>query len=282
MSVPTNQIGHVWLNFGAVASQTQKSQYTAFITSLRQAAGNEFRNGVLATQDAGNELVRVDLTSPTGHTISLWITPNNLYVRGVTAADGTTYTFNDNDYTLWQDMVALGAGRPGQNPLMPASPQHFNTLNFGSNYDSLRAAAGRGRENMPISMDDLIGSVDQLATLQPSAVNQQATARSLMFLIQFTSEAARFTDVTGVFQNAMGNPGASYPGLPALQQEIENSWDQISRYAFAVNQNPATPPLPVNGVDLFSNFGVVQRRLGILMGQTSFVNPTGDWRHTEL
>ena len=98
MSVPRNQIGHVWLNFGAVASQTQKSQYIAFIASLRRAVGYEFRNGVFATQNAGNELVRVDLTSPDGQTIWLWITPNNLYVRGVTAANGVTYTFNDGDY----------------------------------------------------------------------------------------------------------------------------------------------------------------------------------------
>jgi hypothetical protein len=47
-------------------------------------------------------------------------------------------------------------------------------------------------------MNDLIGWVNQLATLQPGAVNQEATARSLSFLIQFTSEAARFWDVAGV------------------------------------------------------------------------------------
>ena len=277
MSVPTNQIGHVWLNFGAVASQTQKSQYIAFIASLRRAVGYEFRNGVFATQNAGNELVRVDLTSPDGQTIWLWITPNNLYVRGVTAANGVTYTFSDGDYFLSNAMRTLG-----NNGLLPAGPlRSFGTLQFGSNYDSLRQAAGRGRETMPISIDDLIGSVNQLAALT-GVVNQQATARSLMFLIQFTSEAARFTDVAGVFEDVMGNPGQSYHGLPALQQEIENSWDQISRYAHAVTQNSSTPPLPVNGVDFFSNFGVVQRRLGILMGQTSFVNPTGDWRHTEL
>jgi len=46
--------------------------------------------GCLRPQNAGNELVRVDLTSPGDHTIWLWFTPNNLYVRGVTAADGTT------------------------------------------------------------------------------------------------------------------------------------------------------------------------------------------------
>ena len=278
MSVPRNQIGHVWLNFGAVASQTQKSQYIAFIASLRRAVGYEFRNGVFATQNAGNELVRVDLTSPDGQTIWLWITPNNLYVRGVTAANGVmTYRFKDGDYFLSHAMNTLG-----NNGLLPPGPfRSFGTLQFGSNYDSLRQAAGRGPETMPISIDDLIGSVNQLAALT-GVVNQQATARSLMFLIQFTSEAARFTDVAGVFEDVMGNPGQSYHGLPALQQEIENSWDQISRYAHAVTQNSSTLPLDVNGVEIFNNFGVVQRRLGILMGQTSFVNPTGDWRHTEL
>jgi len=37
MTFPPNQIGHVWLNFGAVLSQTQGCQYTAFLASLRQA-----------------------------------------------------------------------------------------------------------------------------------------------------------------------------------------------------------------------------------------------------
>ena len=210
MSVPRNQIGHVWLNFGAVASQTQQSQYIAFIGSIRRAVGYEFRNGVFATQNAGNELVRVDLTSPDDQTIWLWITPNNLYVRGVTAANGKTYTFNDGDYFLSYAMTRLG-----NNGLLPAGPlRSFGTLQFGSNYDSLGQAADRGRESMPISIDDLIGSVNQLAALT-GVVNQQATARSLMFLIQFTSEAARFTDVAGVFEDVMGNPGQSYHGLPA-------------------------------------------------------------------
>ena len=71
-----------------------------YLASLRQAVGNSFRNGVLATQNAGNELVRVDLTSPGDHTIWLWFTPNNLYVRGVTAAGGTTCMFNEPSVTL--------------------------------------------------------------------------------------------------------------------------------------------------------------------------------------
>jgi hypothetical protein len=44
-----------------------------YLASLRQAVGNSFRNGVLATQNAGNELVRVDLTSPGGNTIWLLV-----------------------------------------------------------------------------------------------------------------------------------------------------------------------------------------------------------------
>jgi hypothetical protein len=81
MTVPTNQIGHVWSNFGAVPSQTQGSQYIAFLASLRQAVGNSFRNGVLATQNAGNELVRVDLTSPVDHTMRLIHTEQRVCVR---------------------------------------------------------------------------------------------------------------------------------------------------------------------------------------------------------
>ena len=94
-----------------------------YLASLRQAVGNSFRNGVLATQNAGNELVRVDPASPGDNTIWLWFTPNDLYVRGVTAADGTTYVFNEpwvnitgvqrfNNFGDVQKRVAILMGQP--------------------------------------------------------------------------------------------------------------------------------------------------------------------------
>src|SRR3954465_5136119 len=123
---------------------------------------------------------------------------------------------------------------------------------------------------MLISMNELIGSVNQLATLQPGGVNQEATARFLSFLIQFTSEAARFCDVAGVFTDVMTRPDSNYHGLPALQQNIENSWDQITRYAYAVTQNPATPSVNITGVQRFKNFGDVQRKGDDSHGPTEF------------
>ncbi len=96
MTFPANQIGHVWLNFRRRPQSNAEEPVYCFSS---RACGRPFGiasvTGCLRPQNAGNELVRVDLTSPGTIPIWLWFTPNDLYVRGVAAAGGTTYMFNE-------------------------------------------------------------------------------------------------------------------------------------------------------------------------------------------
>jgi hypothetical protein len=113
------------------------------------------------------------------------------------------------------------ASRSLDRPLLP--------LSFGGNYNSLTQAAGRGRETMPISYFDVWNAIFNLA-YEDTHNNQQGIARSLMLMIQFTSESARFNDVCGVMSDVMHSSGSSYPGLPMLQQQLENNWASISQF----------------------------------------------------
>ncbi|MBS2535733.1 hypothetical protein KGQ20_23510 [Catenulispora sp. NF23] len=280
---PANGVGHVYLNLSS-PSPTAQSDYGSFISSLRAAAGHPYRQGVYVTQPSSNALIRVDVTAPGGEVLWLWLTPGDLYVRGFTSqTDNITYYFADyvngtptfNMQTVFQSI--------GNNSLLPAS-RATSILDFGSNYNSMVQAAGRGRESMPISFNDLVGSVVNLAnTGYPYGSNQQAIARSLMYMIQYTSESARFWDVYGVMAATMVSWSGFYNGLPILQQYLENSWDQISQYGFGVSQNPGTGPVNVNGVGTFSSWNDVAARMAILLA-AAYVgyDPNGNWAKTEL
>jgi hypothetical protein len=63
--VSNNSIWHVFLDIRNVSRDTLRSQYLAFIQSLRAAAGREFRNGVQRTQtDTTDRLIRVETNDP--------------------------------------------------------------------------------------------------------------------------------------------------------------------------------------------------------------------------
>jgi hypothetical protein len=283
-TVPNNGVGHVWLNLSS-PSWTAQSSYSSFITSLRQAAGQVYRNGVYQTQAPTNALIRVDVTTPDGKTVWLWITPDNLYVRGFTSqTNGTTYYFADYENGVPTFNMQTVFDNIGNNDLLPAS-RRTSILDFGSNYNSMSQAAGRGRESMQISFNDLTGSAENLATTgYPYGQNQEAVARSMMFMIQYTSEAARFSDVYGVMSAIMLSWSGYYNGLPILQQYLENAWYAISQFGYGVSQNPnGTPPLNVQGVGTFYSFNDVMARLGIMLATASVAySPSGDWWHTEL
>lgn len=146
--------------------------------SLRQAAGHNYRNNVMITQDTDttNELdeglIRLTLWR-NGQQLILWLTPTDLYERGFTNNNGVTFQFNDTDYKLVNALNQIPNSGIGVGHL---------TMSFGSNYNSMTQAAGRGRGEMPISWNDLTGSFDNLAnTTNPYGANQQNVARSLMF-----------------------------------------------------------------------------------------------------
>lgn len=271
---PYGNISHIYMNFGPSATQSQQSQYTGLINSLRQASGHAYRNGVYQTQITGYSLIRLTLTD-SYTTLTLWLTPGDLYLRGYTTASGQTFQFNDSDFGLNNLLYSLGS--------LPAGTGH--TLSFGSNYNSMVQAANRGREAMPISYSDFFNSAYNLAYADnPYGGNQQDVARSLLLMVQLTSEAARFNDVYGVGAAIMGSPSNHYSGLPLTQQYLENSWQRISSFGYAVSQNPSTAPVNITGVGTLYSWNDVLRYMAVLLGNLNLAQegPTGDWQKTEL
>jgi len=149
----------------------------------------------------------------------------------------------------------------------------------------MNGAAHRGRESMPISWNDLWNSFYNLAWMNvPFSENQEAVARDFMFLIGYTSEAARFWDVYGVYADAMTSYAAHYNGLPILQQYFENGWQDISNFGQDVTSFPSRPPLYINEqVGTLYNWGSVHRWLAMMLHNADDKYYTaGDWRFSEL
>jgi hypothetical protein len=283
-------VRHVYMNLGS-PGQSQQSQYYGLIRSLRDAAGHAWRNNVQMTQlDDIHSLIRLDLTLA-GRTVQLWFTGNNLYLRGFTDPQGNTYSFND--YDLQGAMRPASAFSSGGDLLPQAARgRQYFVLPYGSDYNAMTQAAGRGRDAMPISWLALNQSFLSLANV-PGTTNNQSLARALMFMIQYTSESARFYDVYQVMYNVMGNvPGlgdaglgqpARYDGLPAAGQEYENNWSQISQYAINLTNGRNPGPLYVGpSAGTLYNFNDVQNHLAEGIGMPSRVSTTGNYRHTEL
>ena len=125
--------------------------------------------------------------------MSLWLTPNNLYVVGFQNQNGRSWDLSGNAPRLVRTMesIQLVAGTgPGNGSNLASRQQYQGQLPFGGNYISLSHAAQRGRDAMPFSFQQLIDSVNNLATTPNAPADSLNVARSLMFMIQFTSEAA--------------------------------------------------------------------------------------------
>ncbi|MER5784854.1 ribosome-inactivating family protein [Streptomyces mobaraensis] len=269
-------MSHVYVDLADEgASDHQRDAYSAFIQSLRNAAAG-YNGRETQLEDVG--IIQASLTAPDDqgrrHQVRIWINPSNLYVWGFSNEHGTTFQFNDINGALGGRLAETDTPRPDVNT-------NVQTLNFGSNYNSLTGAAHRGREAMPISYNDIRASIVQLATVTtPSAGSQREnTARSLSLMVQMLPEAARFNDVEGTFRTAMGTWTPQY-GLPHQQQELENSWDSLSEYYHRVTagQNATAPFLPSIGT--VSGAGQVERYVRLTLGRGSMAN--GDWNHDEL
>lgn len=100
---------------------------------------------------------------------------------------------------------------------------------------------------------------------------------------QYTSEAARFWSVAGVMSSVMTSGSRNYAGLPAAQQEIENHWDRLSRFAQALfaGQNPGSVYVGPNAGTI-SNATELNAQLWMSLGNPAQESATGDWWHTEL
>ncbi|MFD6186015.1 ribosome-inactivating family protein [Streptomyces goshikiensis] len=229
------QVRHVYVNLWSPPGIGLRDSYSYFLQSVREAAGHAGPGNVMLTQDQGVGLIWVTLTTRNDHnqerSIHLWMNPSNMYILGFTTHDGRTYEFNDtgrvgaNNTTLgWrmqntssQEMSDAGISR---NPTQ---------LNFGGGYNSLENAAQRNRGQMPVGYYDIHWSILQLASVaNPSGQGRLDSARSLMLMINFVSEASRFHDVEGSFRTALATY-EQHP-LPGWQVALENAWGALSDY----------------------------------------------------
>jgi hypothetical protein len=284
--VGPGQVAHVYMNLDNRPGNSAATGYRAFINSLRRAAGHAFRGATYIAQSNPGGIIRADINATGGNQalrLTLWIDPVNLYVLGFTNANNQTLYFNDVSPAN-ADRVAVGALAQGF---------HGGTqrLPFGGNYMSLSRTAGRGRGAMPISMNDIYSSVASLATTTSGNIGTStlSASRSLMLLIQVTSEAARFSNVYGIMSQALGNPG-SRNGLPAREQNLENNWEAMSRYGLSVSHNSTTRPETIIGAGapdsrghatnlVLHSWSDVARYVGILLGNLDDLGTPG---HTEL
>ncbi|QMU69805.1 ribosome-inactivating family protein [Streptacidiphilus sp. P02-A3a] len=283
---PPGQVAHVYMNLDNRSGNSAAAGYSAFINSLRSAAGHAFRGGTYIAQSNPGGIIRADInatggTRPLGMT--LWIDPQNLYVLGFTNANNQTLYFDDLS-PADVDRVAGGA-------LAEGFHGGFQRLPFGGNYMSLSAAAGRGRDAMPISMNDIYSSVANLATTNSGNIGTSTlfASRSLMLLIQVTSEAARFNNVYGIMSQALGTP-VTRNSLPSQEQNLENNWAAMSGFGVSVSNNSTTRPVTIVGAGapdgdghptnlVLHSWSDVARYVGTLLGNLANVGGPG---HTEL
>ncbi|GAA4077238.1 ribosome-inactivating family protein [Streptomyces hundungensis] len=249
-------INHVWLDLGDAPSSQQTIAYSTFLASLRAAVSDTWRDGTQYTQDPSQTegIVRVSLSanddSGRRRAVDLWVQPDNLYVVGYSPqGSGVSYTFNDASFN--------------RGPIDTS----ITNLPFGGNYQALVQAAGRDRSSMPIWWQDIRASILQLANQTSANTNTQNTARSLMLLIQMTSEAARFNDLEGVFHAAVGDWSWGRTGLEGWQQNLENNWGVVSNFYWNLvgAGNTSTPTVPyIPGLGTIENTDQVRRYLRVL------------------
>lgn len=271
-------MSHVWFDLSDDGpSGNERIRYSTFLDSLRSAA-SEQPTGLYATQQGPYGLVQVSLSAPNAqggrNRVDVWVNPNNLYVWGFSNQAGTTWQFNDINGALGARMAETTTPRPPVNT-------NVQTLNFGSNYNSLRGVAGRGRESMPISWHDMQASIARLGTVtDPYNSERQNVARALSAIIQFTAEAARFNDVEGTFRAAM-NSWDVQQGLPIQQQYLENNWDALSRTYWNSTRGPSQQ-VDIPTIGTVSGTQGVARYVRTLLQDTSLIDTNGNWDRTEL
>lgn len=269
----TDGVNHVYMNIDASGSESQQSSYGGLIDSLRRAVAHDWRNGVRQAQWGDhNGIIQLTLTHAEQGTLTLWIQPQNLYVLGFTNRDGDTWAFQDEGNNLFGRLRAMNI-----------NPGTERTLNFGGNYSSLSQAAGRGREAMSISYNDFWGSFSNLvSTTDPTGGAQQNVARSLMFMIQYTSEAGRFNDVYNLMSRITRSSQETQDGLSNFQQNLENNWAAISLYGARVTNDPTTPAQDIPQVANLSSFNDVSRLLAVAISQSWSRTDTGAYDRSEL
>jgi hypothetical protein len=232
------------------------------VASIRAAATTRLDQGGATTQTTGgdnspNGGLIVATINYGGATLTLFISPMDLYLRGIANTEGQVFIFNDFDigsttYTTVAEIV--GNGAIGYTNAAQSGALAAQRLNLESNYNSMtNANGGRGRESLTMSYSNFTDAFFNLAYLNMNGRNDTQNdlphvARSLMFMIQMTSEAARFNDVMGTARAIMYGPtydgygnqlfSGTQQGLPVFQQYLENNWARISSYGWDNLNNP--------------------------------------------
>ncbi|MGY4928405.1 ribosome-inactivating family protein [Streptomyces sp. 900105755] len=280
--VPNGQVSAVGtVDLRSTAGDTIGARYGYLIDQIRNAAGHQFRNGVRLTQSNDGGLILAGL-GYNDAVVDFWITPQDMYLQAF-SRNGVTYFFNDvpDDIRgrIMSHTAAAGDGRSQA------------TLPFGSNYNSMTAAAGRDRGAMPYNYNAITSAVEQLANVNPNNIDRINTARSMMLMIQLFSESARFNLVTQTIRGSLTSGALNPdPGLPNDLQAHENRWAQMSAYMTAVSSNPNHPPLtivggsPTGGDLVLNNFNDAAFYVALALSDYDLPqeDQAGHWSHTEL
>ncbi|MFI5998505.1 ribosome-inactivating family protein [Streptomyces sp. NPDC051362] len=254
----TNQISHVFMNVTAPATTNgpdASANFGQFAASLRAASGHRYFGSAYITQNVNTyptALIRADLTLPDGHSLWLWLTPNNLYLRGFTTVQergNVTYYFRDDSFKL-SDTMEFMRGVSHQRDLLPPAGSGYRQLPYSGDYPSILAnmPTNVNRGNQVYSYGSLWNAIYQLAWAngvdKGSAAEYRKTAANLMFMIQLTSESARLWDVQGKMSEIFARPWAEV-NMPIKQQELENNWSKMSTFLYNWLQFGFASPIDV-------------------------------------
>ncbi|MEV5177663.1 hypothetical protein AB0L10_43130, partial [Streptomyces flaveolus] len=80
------------------------------------------------------------------------------------------------------------------------------------------------------------------------------------------SEASRLYPVERDYSEVMANPGAEQTGLPAVQQELENSWTAISDWTREILNDPTTAALAVGTLLTIHNLLELRSTVPLIKG----------------
>jgi hypothetical protein len=136
-------------------------------------------------------------------------------------------------------------------------------LPFGGNYIELERAANRGRDAMPVGFSEFWNAIHNLAWADSPGNDQQNVARSLMLMIQYFSEAARFNEISTSLTNSLTYSGTAH--LEGHQLDLENNWARISQFGYDISQNPSTQPREVAGAGTLRSWADVARILVLML-----------------
>ncbi|MER6300731.1 ribosome-inactivating family protein [Kitasatospora sp. NPDC001539] len=284
--VPFRSVRHVWLDLDEAGNAMQQS-YTRFITSLREASGHDWQQRMRQTQVAasGNELIRADLNSGSAR-VQLWISPGDLYVRGFTAMNGVTYYFVETGdggrrpYNLGEVMNNIRRGNDSSVGLLPSG--RFESLRTSSNYGALSQVANRALGGIQFSFGSARDAIFNLAYTTNPGPDSQHVARSLMSLIQFTSEAARFWEIYSLEATVMANGGRTINGLPGNLQDLEHNWGNLSDFSQRLDRGENPPAVSIPSLGVFRTLLDVANRLAMIQSAPTTSQVKGDPWHTEL